>query len=357
MHDLMLDPDLVNKVTKNNGLCVTLQVPTRRDPSAWKENDLSLRLAVKEALEILAGCPGSEKVKSDLSKKINALYDTIDPKQALDGIAIFASTDLSVVLRYPFPVVREVVVGSHFKFRNILYLQQYIQPYKILLLGKKSIRLFSAVGNVLLEEQNEDFPFTFNEEYEYSKPALGNSFGYTMKGFEKDKSLMKEKRISSFVQSADVLLQKNLAGTGQKVVVAGSKELLHEFKTSDPSLMVGTVVGSFTNSNIHVLAQKAWYAIKDYQDTVIGDYIDAIHELRKRNLIVSGPDDTYAVAKEGRGQFLLVERDHHYYPDVDKDVDLVDTIIVTVLEKKGEVMFTNPEALADYDHMVMKLRY
>ncbi|ELR71905.1 hypothetical protein C900_02144 [Fulvivirga imtechensis AK7] len=357
MHHLMLDPDLVSKVTKDNGLCVTLQIPTRRDPSAWEENDLSLRLAVNEVTELIEKARAPEKLKKDLSNKVNVLYESVDPKQALDGMGMYVSAELSALLRFPFTVKKEVEVGKYFKFRNVFYLQQYTEPYKILLLSKKMIRLFSAVGNVLVEEKNEDFPLLYNEEYEYSRPALGNSYGYTMKSFEKDKSLMQSQRMNAFIRSADAQVQKYISGTGQKAILAGSAELLHEFQPSNPELIMGSVTGSFTDRNMHVLAENAWYAVKEHKDANINALIGTIRELRNRALVISGADDSYAVAKEGRAQFLLVDKNYHYYVSNDEKHDLVDNIITTVLEKNGEVMFAEPGALKEYDHLVMKLRY
>ena len=92
------------------------------------------------------------------------------------------------------------------------------------------------------------------------------------------------------------------------------------------------------------------------------------------HLGISGIQEVWQAAKEGRAFKLLVEKDFRKPGFVAKDAyklfflrppqnshkilaDAVDDIIEMVLEKNGQVFFTDNDALKDYQRIALITRY
>lgn len=360
MQELLLDHHLLLAVMQeNNGPCITIEIPTRRDPSARGQNTTHLRLVLEEAIKRLSKMEILPEITTELSERLWGLYEAIDMRISLDGLGIFVSPEISTFVRYPFAIAERTEVGSRFMYRNLLYLKQYCEPYKILLLSKEGARLFSALGNAMVEEKEAGFPYILRDEYEYERPIRGTSFGYAMKSFEKDKGIVEADRLKAFLQEVAEAAQEHILGTTQEVVVAGAKRVLDGFRHLRHSLpVIGEVEGSFGNDNLHELSAQAWYTCNKVKNQNIKEQIHKLDELG-RAMIESGADSVWQTAKEGRGQFLMVEKDYNLVQSKDGggQIDIVDEAIAAVLERKGKVIFTENDALLQYDRILMKLRY
>lgn len=130
--------------------------------------------------------------------------------------------------------------------------------YLILSLSRKKISLLKVVDSHPVEIEDEMFPMIYHEDYEYSKSALGSSFGYSLKAFEKDKSVLTEVRFISFLRSADERL-KGYLKNGIPLILAGVKKELADFKTltHHKDWIVGEVAGSYSTYNRNDLIRKS----------------------------------------------------------------------------------------------------
>ena len=126
------------------------------------------------------------------------------------------------------------------------------------ILSRKKISLIRVVGSQAIEIEDENFPMLYTEEYEYAKSVLGSSFGYSMKGFEKDKSIMTEIRFISFLRSTDHRLKLYLK-KNNLLILAGVKKGLMDFKkiTKHGSKMVGEITGSYSEYNRNKLIKSS----------------------------------------------------------------------------------------------------
>lgn len=359
MNRLLTDAKQLDRlIQESTGPCLSLEVPTQNDPVQKKHNSLVVRTIVKEAATLIDNMVAPDEIKKDLKFKLISIYEAIDFKYSWHGIGIYVSPAIVMHILFPFQVTKRVNLGQRFIIRNVLQLKQYMEPYKVMLLASNKVRLFSAIGEVLEEVNEGGFPMTYEEDYEYSKQAMGNSYGYAMKGFEKDKTTVLEGRIKAFFHDADEMLRNYIGNSAQNVVLAGTEEVLDNFeRSSGGKLVVGEVTGSFNDSNLKDMAEKAWQCIREYKYAKTKDAVALLDEQRGRNLLVSGADDVLNVAKEGRGQVLFVEKDYQYTRDPLGVYDLVDEAILTVLEKDGDVVITENDELIGYGRIAMKLRY
>ena len=130
--------------------------------------------------------------------------------------------------------------------------------YLILSLNRTKISLFKVVDSHATEIVDETFPMIYREEYEYSKSARGTSYGFSLKGFEKDKSVLTEIRFITFLRSADERLKLYLKN-GIPLILAGVKKELADFETitHHKDHLAGEVAGSYSNYNRNDLIRKS----------------------------------------------------------------------------------------------------
>lgn len=129
--------------------------------------------------------------------------------------------------------------------------------YYILSLNQKKISLLKLHDTATEEIQDGFFPITMVEEYEYAKSSRGNSFGYALKGFEKDKSVIKKERFMHFLRSVNEKLKPYLTDDSA-LLLAGTDEDRNYFKkVSDyNNLISGEISGSFNSGNLSLLKQS-----------------------------------------------------------------------------------------------------
>jgi len=305
---------------------------------------------------------------------IDKLAIQVDPVHAMDGLGIFVSPDMSRLVHFPFPVKEKVVVDNSFETRDLYYLEQFAKPYYVLKLTKNEASLFLLeTGTVAREITNTHFPMrnSIENEYEYSRPSIGTSFGYARKGFEKDKSMMNKTRQEPFFKE----VQQNVLSyaKGSDLLLAGSKTTLSNFESvNDHRLKIkGRIIGSFKEHNdLFAKARDTYFECKQHE---IHALINSLEELIGPKKVTSGIRDVWAAAVAGKGDVLLVEKDfrkvgytlqngqqvsltvpsgsHNTLPDV------VDQIIETIIDKGGRVVFTEEHQLKNYEQIALILRY
>jgi len=121
--------------------------------------------------------------------------------------------------------------------------------YFIVSLCKDRISLMSVSGAQLTDIKDTNFPMVYLDDFEYSRSVIGTSFGYSSKGFEKDKSALKKTRFTSFLQTADKHLNDYI-GT-HPLILAGIDRHLSDFRriTRHSKNIIGEVKGSYTDYN------------------------------------------------------------------------------------------------------------
>jgi hypothetical protein len=266
------------------------------------------------------------------------------------------------------------VVDRTFETRDLYYLEQFAKPYYVLKLVRNEAHLFLLeTGSAAREITNTHFPMRNGNEtaYEYARSTMGTSFGYSKKGFEKDKSIIIKIRQESFYKNVQHNLLPYLK-TGD-LLIAGAKNILSNFESvKDQHLRIkARVIGSFNNQND--LFERAKHTYFDYKHNEIQTLIDGLDELTGKKKIAFGVHDVWSTANAGKGDVLLVEKDFREVGytlqdgqqmslNVPKNThntlpDLVDQIIETIHDKGGRVVFTEDQQLKKYEHIALTLRY
>lgn len=127
----------------------------------------------------------------------------------------------------------------------------------ILLLNKKQISLLKWENRNMREIRDGIFPVAITDDYEYSKPSLGTSYGYAMKSFEKDKSSVEKERFLKFLHAVNKNLKSYLK-TNCILFLVGTAKARTDFKRiSDYNHLIGgEISGSFSADRLAQLKQS-----------------------------------------------------------------------------------------------------
>ncbi|MEX1238930.1 MAG: hypothetical protein WEB30_04405 [Cyclobacteriaceae bacterium] len=367
------DIDLM--LSEKGNPCISMIIPTHRYTRDRMQNPELIEKAIQKARKLLADSTWPKEKIRQLENKFELILQRIDLIRLQEGLAIFISPNTLKVHLLPFPVKEKVVVGQKFEMRNLFYFAQFLQPYYLLVVSKKRIRLLKGTGGDLQELTNDDFPRQYVEEYEYAPPSIGSSSSAGLKAFERDKSIVQETRLKSFLRRADQILNKYLK-EDTLLFVAGVEEELVSFEQVSHHLnhLAGRIPGNYDFNAIHPLAEIAWKKMKEVVRASNKELLMELQEEIGTKMAAVGIRNVWHAAMEGKGLALLLEKDYEviaYRNREDKSeifltaagekseivVDAAGELIEMVREKGGKVVILENGELEEYQNIAMILRY
>lgn len=360
---------------EKGNICVSVIVPVHRLSTERRTDAPEVKKAIHAAIQTLEYKYGIVKAKP-LADKLNELYRSIDFNRNEEGLGLYVSPNLKLLVKFPFPVEEKIIAGDSFEVRDLLYKVNFSEQYFVLIITEREVKLLQGLWNDLTEIIDDNFPLRYEEEFIYSQPGRSTSYsGYAhVKSFEKDKSETEEIRYKDFFRKADKLLKKYMTGDTPLVITGSGKEYgWFEKITGLKKNIIGKIKGSYSHHSPGEIASLAWPVMFEYLQNKRVILLKEFEEKTGEHLAVSGIQQVWQVANEGRGFRLLVEKDYRCPGFVDKDAnhlflrpprvthialaDAVDDLIEIVLNKKGEVFFTDNGMLKDYQRIAMITRY
>jgi len=351
-------------MNEHSSACVTVIVPAHHISNDRLTDPQTLFNAVNAAKQILDKKYRGESFLDGIKGRLdNAVHD-VDYLHTVNGIGIYISPNIFRIINFTIPVKEKVIVGDSFDWRDLLCQEEADTEFLVLAMSRKNIRLYKGHGAHIDEVKDGDFPFTYEETYEYMRPSLGSSFSENMvKSPEKDKSILAEIRMKDFIRHADSALGKYL--NGLPLIIAGDvKELSDYMEVSrHVNKVAGKVVGIYYDAHKQ-LAQLAHDALIENVKQRNEKLISQARELIGKRMIAKGVEEVQHAAQDGMGMNLLVERDLQYpahktngQTEFLSTNNAVDMVIKSVMAKKGKVTFVDNGSLKDFDGMGMLLRY
>jgi Bacterial archaeo-eukaryotic release factor family 3 len=374
--DKLLGEDLLTLQKQDGNICISIILPTHRLFSDRKVDKFEMEKAVENATQLL-GYKYSLKDTKPLISKLQEMAKSIDYDHNLDGVGLYVSDQVSMMVKFPFAVKEKVIVDDNFEIRDILYKTSLSRPYYALMLSEKNVRLFEGCLDQLTEIRGKHFPYEFYDDYEYNTPSRGSSNvgNPQMRSFEHDKSTMEAIRFKDYFRNADEYLGDYMVENVPLIISGTDKDISwFESVTAFNKQIVGKIHGSYDNTNVSDYGKKCWTSFGSFLKSKVDVLIDQYKEKVGSGLAVSGIQEIWTAALEGRGLNLIVEKDykvpgftmpdHAYFmtlrPPKEKHntmPDAVDEIIEAVLEKGGDVIFAENGQLAEFGHMVLITRY
>ncbi len=368
--------ELLQLIKEKGNRCISIILPTHRVSADRKIDKFQMEKAmelVRQALKV--------KYKAEeygpLLKKLEVLAHTIDYNHNLEGLGLYVSENVELLVKFPFQVQEKIVVGDNFEIRDLVLYTQLTRPYLALMVSEKQIRLLSSNGAAPKEITGEDFPMGYDETYLYNTPSRGSSqpFNAQMRSFEHDKSKIEEIRCKNFFRAADENLSKFMIHDTPLVVMGAEKVLSwYEDVTSFHNHIVDRIHGNYEHTSIAeisaMMASAMEAKVKRNVESLIAEFRERVGEGRG----VSGIQEVWTVASEGRGWKLVVEKQYKIpgflkegndiflllAPDKSPHTtlaDAVDDVMERVLENGGNVYFADKDQLAEFGRIVLITRY
>ena len=350
-------------IGKKDSICISVIVPVHSLSPDRRVDPITVRKAIEEAADSLR-FRYSLKESEPLIQAMEELYKQIDFDHNGSGIGLFVSPGLRRLVKFHNKVKRTVVVSGSFEIRDWLYENYESTPYILLALDGNHARLYKGIRDRLEEISDQNFPRQYEDDYEYNKPSRGSSYvgNAFVKDFEKDKTELAERHLQNFLRKVDDSLD-DYDIAGNYIIVAGTGSELDLFRHSTKQKHVaGWIRGNYFAEGLSVLGEKAWEVMKGELDQrkkdLVSDCLDRIGEGKA----VTGLENIWEAALEGRGNLLLVEKDYsrpgfivkengeklHLHPPTAPHrvvTDAVNEIMQTVYEKKGEVLLVENGSL------------
>ncbi|AEV98624.1 hypothetical protein A4D02_21230 [Niastella koreensis] len=372
----MFNNDLQTLAVERSDVCVSVIMPTNRLSPGRRADSVELDNMMEKARQELQNKFDNAAI-APLILAMGDLYEQIDFMHNAAGIGVFASAHVKKLIPFFFPVKERVTIAQTFDIRDLLYESYYDTPYVVLQLSQKETKLYNGHLNWLIAIADSDFPHKNEDEYEYSRHSRGNSnAGHSfVKEIEKNRSAVEEIRFKRFFRETDKLLN-NYLGNKIPLIVMGDNKDLSYFRqiTTHEDNIACNVPGSYANYNEHDLGALTWQAMKLFLDNNKDRVLRDFNEKTGQGLGITGLDNIWKAVQEGRGFKLLVEKDYAvpgYLPDhEDYDLvlhepkqahrilpDAVNSLIILMLEKNGEVIMVENDALRDHKRIALITRY
>lgn len=376
MKNKTITSDDISTLREGKGnICISVIVPTHPFSPERKSDKTEVNKVLNKAKQLLHNKYPEAEIKT-LLQRMDELLETIDFTHSKEGLGLYISSTVKLSVQFPFPVQEKVMVNDNFELRELMYKASYAEPYYNLLLNEQGGRLFKGSWNKLFEIKDDHFPMTYSDDYEYSKPVRSSSYaGYAhVKNYEKDKSELETIRLRDFLRKLDTALDTYLVNDMPLIVLGVKKELsLFTEVSNHTSNIIHKIAGSYGHHNEKQLADIAWPFMRLHLENELKALVNEFEEKVGEGLGLSGVQDIWTAACEGRAFKLLVEKDYrqpaflagneyHLYlhpPQKTTRVlpDAVDEIIETVLEKKGYVYFVDNGTLKDHHRIALISRY
>lgn len=360
--------DIVDLATVSGYPCLSITLPTHRTSPDNRQDPIRLKNLVTAASNRLTDELGKREVAA-VMRALEELTADIDHEHNLDGMALFVNADMARMHRVPFILPERVVVDDTFFVRDLIYAFNRSPRYWVLALSDQQTRLFEAVRDDL-EELRPGTPFPM------ANPGVGG--GRTVpKDLAINFSQLRDEHSRIFFRNVDQALGTCMAVDPLPLAVVGVDRNIAFFRevTSHGGQIVATLTGNHDLTSAHDLGKLVWPLVRESLDLRRTAIFDELNAAVGGQRTASTIGEVWRFAHEGRGATLVVEEGYHEPAIMDpqnpttlqlnpaEDIgpesldDAVDSVIVTVLEKGGRVVFVDDGTLPQHSRIALILRY
>ncbi len=363
--------------TVNEYPSVSILMPTQRTVPDKLQDPIRLKDLIRKAIEGLkAEFP--ERDLTSLYGHLNKAYDSIDFTATLGGIALFANKYFGTIYVLPFPIKEQVIIDKNFATSNLVFALNRMPRYFVLALSRNLSRLFQGFGAAALHEIIEPevdkqgnpisgFPLNDLGPEEHKWLAIGTG--------DRDARYL-EDHAKQFFRFVDSFLSKFLEHDELPIIILGAgKDIeLFETVTKNKRLIIAHHHGNFDRQSAEAISRIVEPIVQDYlkkqREKALEELVSAQGTLK----YAEGFEPVWYAAHIGRIHKLFIETDLEvigsYNAAKPEQViitnkiethgnvyNLIEPLIDAVRAHRGEIIFVEPGALADRQHIAAILRY
>ncbi len=296
-------------------------------------------------------------------RQLVELAETVDEDRGQSAVALFASAGHRVASRLPEPVEDRVVVDDTFATRDLVRAWLRSPSYLAVVLADPGARFFVGQGRLLREVADRWFP------------VMGDRpDGRSERGRRHDPGIEREQRRVRLHREVDLGLDEYVNAATGPLFVLGARERAAAFlAASRHQRRIAGVASRGLPSGEHVgeVARSVWPAVEDWLDRRQEEAIIELEAAMGARRLAAGIDEVWSLARDGRGELLVVEEGYALAAQADGDRlervadprapgvvdDVVDEVIEAVMTRGGRVAIVADGSLDDRDRIALKLRY
>lgn len=339
----------IEKVAQTHGFpAVSVLCPLERRRPGNLEDPRRLAALRDSAVSALRATADRETADRVVGRLDGAIA-SIDLDYPADGIAILVTADESHVVSLPFEPRARVVLDEGFATRDLLDAAQQMLRARVIVLSGERARCFQAVGGSLIEVVGDIFPMKVWAPVQGDTPHRDLPIGEHEHAEAQRSVLRAVDRAISDLQRRE---------HEPVIVVAPERDLAYfDEITAHRDDVIGRVHGNHIEDSVaaieRVVGPEMHAAVARRADAAVRR---AVASVGVRG--ASGLDEVGLTAVAGRGHELFVERDLAVAPTTPGALDdPIDRAVAAVLTHGGRVTIVPPGALAEYDGIVLALRY
>jgi hypothetical protein len=232
---LIKKQDIEKLLNVQNGLCVSIYIPTHRagHETLSGQDHILFKNKIKEAKELLSRHGLSESEIESYIKPAEELSDDSNFwRHQAEGLAVFITKGFSAHYSLPVSMPEKVYVLDQFHFTPVLPLLSQNGRFFILNLYREKIAFYEAtverirqidISSFVPESMNESLKFDVkgnDQDYNYSRTAVnGSNIMMSARGVSKGDQ--QHERVREFMLDIDNNLQDILHDATEPLVLAG----------------------------------------------------------------------------------------------------------------------------------------
>jgi len=323
---------------------LSILLPTYRTVPENRNDPIRVKNLVAEAQKRILQEFNAREI-APLLKRLDEAVAHIDYPHLLNGLAIFVNNDVSYTYHLPFSPVARVIVDETFATRDLIRAMHYVERYWVLVLSEKPTRLFEGAGDTLSEIQGRGFPMTFEGPGGATRLPGGTGI---------EASTYSDVKHQQFFKAVDETYKSIATEDPLPLIVVGADRVLAFFQgvSAHTASILVTVKGNYDKALPSELARIVWPLIQDKLSERSHTVPAELERAENTRTCVSTIGEVWRMARDGRGDTVVVEKSFAYPATVDEtgrmispaddatapgvDDDAVDTIVDTNLRSKRQ---------------------
>ncbi len=378
--------ELDSLISKNEGPCVSIFLPTARTGAETLQPHIRLRNLLREASERLAGSGlRSLDIKKMIEPAQGLVADSLFWKHQEDGLAQFLAVGFFRSFKLPVGVKEVLVVANRFHIKPLLPLLSSDTRFYVLGLSQKEVKLFRGDHFDIEQVKIKDVPQSLAEVLKYENPEkqlpvrnrpaqIKGTKTSTFHGHGSGPDdVIHKKEILRFFQRVNKGLHDYLREERIPLVIAGMEYLLPIYRECNtyPHLTKKGIAGNADVLPPEVLHARAWSILQPYfqkeQEAARMQYERFAGSERASNLL----QEVLPAACKGRVESLFVALDEQQWGTFDSQIgritlqaksefgneDLLNLAAIQTITRNGVVFAVEREHVPDKGLLAAVYRY
>jgi len=220
------------------------------------------------------------------------------------GLALFCGAGVLEAYRLPLRPDARVVIDPTFATRDLARAVLDNPPYRILTLASGTARLYLGTSTHLRERVDHGFPID-------SRATAGTADrrGHLHQG---ERTHHDSRRWDSFLRDVDRALTGDHGTRALPLVLAAAEPLASRYRNRTAHHVIGTIPGNHQRTTTTRLSELARPVIDDHLSNRRRHSLGELDQAINRRLAVSGINEVWRAAHDGRVVLLVVDPEYMY---------------------------------------------